>query len=653
MDVLPCMIKNEESEMKKRGFFVLSVFFIALQILFYGLEIQATDSATDRAEDSAEESTEESTEEEIPKSYYIPIESNAIEGWPQGPPIEAESAVVMDAISGGFLYSKNAEEKRYPASVTKILTALVAIEHGDLDKTIRFSRHAVYDIERDSSHIGIQPEEKMTLRQALYALMLESANDAANGIAEEVGGTIEEFVQMMNDKATELGCINSHFSNAHGLHEKDHYTCAKDMALITQAAIKHDVLREIMGTVEYQIPETNKVKEIRYLVNHHRMIRKGQYQYKNCLGGKTGFTSDALNTLVTVAERENMRLICVTLKVNGSEKTFKESTELLNYGFDYFKGGGIVVSDGKQTWADLMHHPCLGVFSGLQTATWKESVYLTEDIVQVVLPREVDYQKINRILSTDGTLTYTYADTPVGRTFLRFNIAAFLEIQKEQATTKLKRQEAKAIQEQKEKETAQAIEAQGGIVNQIGAIWEQIVETIQSGLHTLGQWIYQHDWIVAAVVLFFIVLLVPILIIAYIRSRRSNKIRKMRKQEREERIKVAEDIATKSVSEIESELRAGLESAKEKSVKEEPAKEESAKEESVKEEPAKEESAKEESVKEETAKEKSAKGESVKEESVKGKSVKEESVKEESAKEESAKEESAKEESKDELGITN
>lgn len=193
-----------------------------------------TETYDDTGEDTAEDSGEET--EYIPESYYWTVESNEISGWPGGPQIEAEAAVVMDADTGAFLYSKNMDRKEYPASITKIMTALVAIESGKLDSKIRFSENAVYNLEEGSSHVGIQVGEVLSMRRALYGLMLESANDVANGIAETVGGSISGFADLMNAKAAELGCVNTHFTNPHGLQNEEHYTCARDMALITQAA---------------------------------------------------------------------------------------------------------------------------------------------------------------------------------------------------------------------------------------------------------------------------------------------------------------------------------------------------------------------------------------------------------------------------------
>ena len=277
--------------------------------------------ATDTASESPTPTPDPHTE------YYAQAaDTDSIEGWPEGPKIEVQSAVLMDLNTEAVLYSKNANTQLYPASITKIMTALVAIESGKLDSKIQFSENAVYNLEEGSSHVGIQVGEVLSMRRALYGLMLESANDVANGIAETVGGSISGFADLMNAKAAELGCVNTHFTNPHGLQNEEHYTCARDMALITQAALKHPTFQKIAGTTNYTCPKTNKVDEERYWYNHNQMIQKdAEYYYEGCFGGKTGFTSDALNTLVSYAKKDGRTLICVELHVNGKDKAYSES----------------------------------------------------------------------------------------------------------------------------------------------------------------------------------------------------------------------------------------------------------------------------------------------------------------------------------------
>lgn len=305
----------------------------------FPVSVRATpaDTQTDATANQEEGPTGEAAQQPVlPECYDWPIQSNETEGWPQGPQVQAETAIVMEADSGTVLYAKGIDETREPASITKILTALVALEHSKLDEQVTFSHNAVFSIEQGSTHIGIKEGEVLTMEQCLYGILLASANEVSNGVAEHVGGSIEQFVDMMNEKARELGCKNTHFSNANGLHSDEHYTTAYDMALITQAALKNPTFRSIMSTDHYIIPTTNITDEERWLNNHHKMLRQTKFHYDGCIGGKTGYTTDAGNTLVTVAERDGMELICVTLKTNATA-VYTDTAQLLDYGFDNFQ----------------------------------------------------------------------------------------------------------------------------------------------------------------------------------------------------------------------------------------------------------------------------------------------------------------------------
>ena len=185
-----------------------------------------TETYDDTGEDTAEDSGEET--EYIPESYYWTVESNEISGWPQGPQIEAEAAVVMDADTGAFLYSKNMDKKEYPASITKIMTALVALKYGSMDTTLTASAN-VRNLESGAQTCGLKEGDQMTLDQALHVLLINSANDAAIMIAEGIAGSVEAFADMMNQEALEIGATNSHFVNPHGLSDNDHYTTVYDM----------------------------------------------------------------------------------------------------------------------------------------------------------------------------------------------------------------------------------------------------------------------------------------------------------------------------------------------------------------------------------------------------------------------------------------
>ncbi|GHU44262.1 serine-type D-Ala-D-Ala carboxypeptidase [Clostridia bacterium] len=256
------------------------------------------------------------------------------ESIPSSPPeIAAKSAILMDVGSQTILYEKNSHEQMYPASITKIMTALLALEHSSMGEEVTFSYNSVHRIE--GSHIGRDTDEVLTMEQCLYALLLNSANECAYAIAEHVGGTYEQFVQMMNEKAKDLGCTDTNFTNPHGLPDDAHVTSAYDMALIGAAAIRNATFREITGTFKYTIPPTNKHPDDNtYLEQHHKMMTPGgKYFDPDVIGGKTGYTSVAGNTLVTFAKRNDVTLVCVIM----GDKTpdhYVDTKALLDYAFD-------------------------------------------------------------------------------------------------------------------------------------------------------------------------------------------------------------------------------------------------------------------------------------------------------------------------------
>ncbi len=256
--------------------------------------------------------------------------------WPGGPGVYADSAIVMEASTGLILYEKNMDDKNYPASITKIMTALLAIENSSLGEIVTFSKNAVFDVDLESSRIGIDVGEQLTMQQCLYGILLASANEVSYAVAEHIAGSVDAFVDMMNKKAKELGCTNTHFTNPHGLPDNDHYTTSHDMALITQAAMKNETFRKIFGTRTYQIPPTNIQPEARPLSNHHKFVLQDGHEYDDAIGGKTGYTSAAKYTLVTVAKRGDLELICVIMREDTSKNQYGDTKKLLDYAFDNF-----------------------------------------------------------------------------------------------------------------------------------------------------------------------------------------------------------------------------------------------------------------------------------------------------------------------------
>ena len=266
----------------------------------------------------------------------ITVESNEIEGWPDGPINGAESAILMDVDTGVILYEKNIHEQLYPASTTKLLTALLVIENTSMDEIVTFSRDAVWNIDRGSSHLAIDVGEKITVKDCLYGLLLGSANEVAYALAEHVGGDLDSFVKMMNERALALGCKDTHFSNANGLPREDHYTSAYDLALISKECFSNETLTTIAGTTHYTMAPTNLQPEERKLENHHLMLPGFKYENPYVIAGKTGYTQVARQTLVTCGESDGMRLVCVIMREESPDQ-FSDTAALLDYGFSSFK----------------------------------------------------------------------------------------------------------------------------------------------------------------------------------------------------------------------------------------------------------------------------------------------------------------------------
>lgn len=278
----------------------------------------------------------EHSEEAISRAA-IPIESNSYINWPEGPVVYSSSAIVMEMSTGAILYEKNVHEKLYPASITKIMTVMLALENCSLNETVTFSHNSVFDIEPGSSIIGgVDEGDQLTLEQCLYGIMVSSGNEAAYAVAEHVAGDLTSFANMMNEKAKSLGCLNTNFINANGLHNENHYTSAYDMALIAKAAYQIPAFQTLCNTPRYVLPPDQFQPETRTLNNKHKLMAGKEYEYEWCKGGKTGYTSDAQSTLVTYAERDGMNLVCVIMR-DDSPTQFFDTVNLLNYCLDNFQ----------------------------------------------------------------------------------------------------------------------------------------------------------------------------------------------------------------------------------------------------------------------------------------------------------------------------
>jgi len=251
--------------------------------------------------------------------------------------MQSETFVLMDGDTGQVLFEKNMHTQMYPASITKVMTALVALESGmPLESSIvTMSYDAVWTVGRDTSHIALDVDEQLTLEEALYAIAIESGNDASNGIAELVSGSMDVFANRMTARAKELGAYNTNFTNAHGLPDQRHYTTAYDMALVMSAAIKIPEFNKIFSTVTFNMSPTNRQPEARQF-NRRNSLVEGFYAYDGILSEKTGWTGDAGRTYVAAARRGGRTLVLVLMRSPEQNDRWEDATRLFDYGFNEF-----------------------------------------------------------------------------------------------------------------------------------------------------------------------------------------------------------------------------------------------------------------------------------------------------------------------------
>lgn len=261
--------------------------------------------------------------------------------------IASEAAIIMERSTGKILYEKNSKAVLYPASTTKILTAIIAIENCNLSDTAVASYSAIHSVPSGYTNANIQIGEELTIENLLYALMLKSANEAANILAEHISGSVESFASVMNTKAIEIGCTNTHFVNGNGIHNSDHYSTAYDLALIANYAMENTTFRKIVSTTSYTLPATNKYPNAdRTFSNTNDLIipnnnnKANNYYYKYATGIKTGFTTPAKNCLVASSNKDGLEFVTVVLKSgitpDGLSEKFLDTIKLFNYGYENY-----------------------------------------------------------------------------------------------------------------------------------------------------------------------------------------------------------------------------------------------------------------------------------------------------------------------------
>ena len=367
---------------------------------------EATQEAADANQEAKTE--EQIAAEEAAKkqaSYDTSADTNGLENWPTGPNVYAASAIVMDIDSGAVLYGKQIDEKRYPASITKLLTVLVALENANLTDKITFTDECLNFLEWDDANIGMRAGEEITLEEALYGVLLASANEVSYAVAKNVGENLgigyDGFIELMNERAQELGCKNSHWVNANGLHDDNHYTTAYDMALIASAVYQKEDFQRIEQTLEYKLGKTNLVEEERILDQNHKMLwPENYYYYPYAKAGKTGYTDQAKTTLVTMADNGNMRLAAVVLGDYGVD-AYEDTRNIFEYGFGNFRK--VMLSEQPKS---------------------EDIDSFADSNAYVVLPEAVDFTNVDceiQLPDSDGnnadmaTAVYTYQGNIVGK----------------------------------------------------------------------------------------------------------------------------------------------------------------------------------------------------------------------------------------------
>lgn len=359
---------------------------------------------------------------EVEDRAALPIETNAIEDWPEGPVISAQSAILIDAESGVILYAKNIHEPLYPASTTKLLTCLIALENCSLDEVVTFSYDAIFDTPRDSSNIALDVGNELTMEQCLNAILIASANEVAFGVAEHITGTSwQDFAVLMNERAAELGCVDSHFVNPNGLPDDNHYTSAYDLALIGRAFFANELLCRISSSTRLELPPTDKQPK-HIIENARNQILAGRtYAYEYLVGSKTGYTIAARSSLVSCAERDGMKLIAVVL-ADEAPSQYTDTIALFNYGFGNFERLNVSKTETRfqidNAGFFYSSHDIFGNSKPILSLNTADCIVLpkTASFADAVYSISYDTEEEN----TAAVITYTYHDWFVGSVSVDF-----------------------------------------------------------------------------------------------------------------------------------------------------------------------------------------------------------------------------------------
>ena len=358
--------------------------------------------------------------------------------WPSDMGIMAEGGIVMDFNSGAVIFGQNIHQASPPASITKLLTALVVLENSSLDETVTFSYDAVNNVEAGSGNkLSLETGDQMSVEDCLYAMLLVSSNQAANALAEHVAGSRDGFVEMMNQKIEELGCGESQFANPSGLNDDNQYVSPYDMALIARAAFSNETLLTIDSAKTYEMPATINNPDGATIQMEHRLLvtedPSSEFYCEGAVAGKTGYTSLAGNTLVTYAKRDGQELIAVVLK--GSQpQYYLDSKTLLEFGFNNFQNWNIAENETAYTTGEEL--------ISIGETQYEPSDLSLEENAQITLPNTAQFSDADRELVTDlgedspmgavALVQYTYNDRNIGSSYL-YSASALQEAQEESA----------------------------------------------------------------------------------------------------------------------------------------------------------------------------------------------------------------------------
>lgn len=326
--------------------------------------------------------------------------------------INAESAILIDGDTGKILYEKSAYEKRAPASTTKIMTALLALEHCKTTDVATVTSEAITSVPSGYSTDLLKMGEELTIKDLLYALLLPSSNEAANVLAIHIAGSIASFASMMNTKAMDLGCKNTHFVNPNGVHDDNHYSTAYDLSLIAKEAMKNDIFRQIVSTASYTLPNSNKYSRIdRTLITTNDLIKKqSNNYYEYAIGIKTGFTTPAKNCLVSSATKDGKTLIAVVLRSNTDNNRYNDTKALFNYGFDNFSKKDIVKSGSTIKTIDVKNATSATKNLNLVAETGINTMVTNDKLNDTIEPQINLNEHLQAPIKKDsivGTATYT------------------------------------------------------------------------------------------------------------------------------------------------------------------------------------------------------------------------------------------------------